>query len=342
MFDVFDCNLDNQGLIIRSYGISPQTVPIAPLSPRHPDLPDDPKLEQPLGDEDDHSCLADPGHVADLPPIDLQTEDLHQPAPKVRDRTPKRSHSKSPPKGQTSPVPNLQPEGASATATSVKARQVRENSIHSRSSASESRPTPSKKPKPNHNLTSSRNYSASSFSGDSDSSNGRPRKNPRFYHYPGTTTGRSTMVSELRQNSRLSRPRSISPSPPQRRPHHRHRSRYSRPANRRPSPSNISPLRNRTRSRGRPIQNRFYRQPSPIFNRRHISPLLTERGKGRPKRDPSPEQILGLPNQNRGSTSRLRPRSKSQADGSRNRYYDHPPYEERRSNHHKVHYSQEY
>ena len=280
--------------------------------------------------------------MADLPPIDLQTEDLHQPASKVRDRTPKRSHSKSPPKRQTSPVPNFQPEGASATVTSVKVHQVRENSIHSRSSASESRPTPSKKPKPNHNLSSSRNYSASSFSGDSDSSNGRPRKNPRFYHHHGPTTGRSTLVSELQQTPRQSRPRSISPSPPQRRQHYRHRSRYSRPANRRPSPSDISPIRNRTRSRGRPIQNRLYRQPSPIFNRRHISPLLTERGRGRPKRDPSPEQILGLPNQNRGSTSRLRPRSKSQADGSRNRYYDHPPYEERRSNQHKVHYSQEY
>ena len=139
--DIFNSDLDQQGLQIRKHCLSPTTLPLSGDSPGYPRLSSHFQLGGFNGSEDDESCILDPDNLASLPIIE-EEESLHQyqPPNKLRVSTQERIVSKSPLPTSTSTLSSsvLQPK---STPSNDYIHRQRENSLQSRRDASESRPS---------------------------------------------------------------------------------------------------------------------------------------------------------------------------------------------------------
>ena len=176
--DIYDCNLEKQGLRLSKHGFSTTTLSTPlPCHARHDHHPLCPptQLGKHHGSEDDKHCLAGPDRLDHLPVVkDHRGHRQEHPTPQRQRLLHRKQRPRpSPPASSDTVSTDLQ---SKSTTTAPHIRKRREGSVHSRSDASESKPSGQS------NKTKYRVRHTATFS-DSDSPDGPRRKYPRYDNY---------------------------------------------------------------------------------------------------------------------------------------------------------------
>ena len=176
--DIYDCNLEKQGLRLSKHGFSTTTLSTPlPCHARHDHHPLCPptQLGKHHGSEDDKHCLAGPDRLDHLPVVkDHRGHRQEHPTPQRQRLLHRKQRPRpSPPASSDTVSTDLQ---SKSTTTAPHIRKRREGSVHSRSDASESKPSGQS------NKTKYRERHTATFS-DSDSPDGPRRKYPRYDNY---------------------------------------------------------------------------------------------------------------------------------------------------------------